>query len=369
MKRLKALIKMECKSAWIIGLYFMMINICIFAALQEAIIEIKQDYLLDGIRLAGNYTNIDGIFGQYTGVAIIAVIMYCIGFCLLVGFSFKQDKGHESSRFLKALPYTMQERILVKMGVGLGIYIVNALIWVIGLFVNRMQFFTQFKDILDVTMLGELVYTYFTPEFVGKLCIYFVLLTVAFYLFLILMQYLINPNIGSIVSAIFMFLSPTFIVVSATIYIENSMWLNYISKGLANLYLVIDHWVEYSVELKNGNIGYFNAPFQIGNMTSFMIGWGIIIGAEVAGILVLSKTYLLEKSDLFIGRTGFKLLYKIGVTVCGGLLMGDLYSMCTGNVHQAECYIAFIIGALISYFIVSKITNIGMPKQKKEVAA
>lgn len=366
MKRLKALIKMELPSAVVIGLYFLVINFISFALIQD-----NMNYVDNSIKSMGMRGFIESVryrsfMSQVSDILIFTTVMYGIGLCILVLVSFAKDKQYETGRFLKALPYTVRERNKVKIGVGLFVYLVNFGVLTVGILVLRAISMNRLNDFYEVTMLGELSGQSNSIDNLIRIFIVFFVICIGMYLFLIMMQYLINFNIGSVISSIFIILSPLFITYSLLIY-GNFIPHTYM-RVISFITMIYEgprysHWI-------NGNGNVHLAHYEImGDITIYLMVWGVLILVSILGIHKFSRNNIVEKNDQFISYKWFRYIYLIGVALCGGLLFSDLYAIFLDRRNLFIVGIVQIIGSILSFLIAYKIVHIGAIRNKKVVKA
>ena len=364
MKRLKPLIKMELPLVLIGGIAFFAINCLAFAMIQFDITSGFEQYILWGI---DDY--VDGhAIGQWNDLFrhVLLLVTIAYGFVLigLVSASFRLDKDHEIGRFLKALPFTMRERVFVKIGLAMSSFLINFCILSVGMFVLRSKVYKVYREVFDVTNIEGAVRQIFSVGFIAKCLLFLFLICVGFYLFLVLMQFMMSHNIGSVVSSVFIFFSPLFLVQSMIELVEDKynsflIWLAYIVAELLEGpreigFLMVDGILCDRYEYIDGCIEYVGF-------------WGLFIVIMLIAINRLSRTYSVEKSDIFINNKVFRMIYMIGVAICGAFLVADIYILVLNREVNIVCYIVLIVGLVISGVVSYKISHIGLTKRPQEV--
>lgn len=338
MRQLKALIKMELGPALWIGIYFIGVNILGLGRFQSSINAIESD---DTILYA--------LYG-FKDIMCSTIFFYVIGFALYVFFSFMKDKNHASSRFLKALPYTMKERMLVKIGVALGTYVVSYIVLIGGIFALRIRMLNIVRELKGASTIRELAEAMLSISQINKRLVCLLIVSIAIFLFFIWMQYVINPRFGSVMSSILILLAPWFIL-------ENILMLlsPYFIRG--SIPEEIEHSIMGLLDILN-NMVYIDTTKDI---QGYLFLWGCMIILLITGLISSCKhNNKIEKSDLFISQPIFRKIYILGVTVCGGLLLTDLYIMFSIDSRQEIERVLLVMGCIISFIIVYKITHKGL---------
>lgn len=360
MKRLKSLVKMELPVAFIMTIYFVVINIIGLAITQNNISNIWEYYLKRGIKTAHMDEIATGFPNMLNGTMIFVSVMYGIGLCLLVYLSFLKDKNHETSRFLKVLPYTIKERVQVKVGIGLMSYFIGILTLIPVMFLLRARFIDLFEEIYNVTNLHLISKQLLSGSYVGKRILILAVLGFAIYLFLVMMQYLMSHNIASILSGCFIGLSPVFIYYSLTAW---RIYSPMVEEFLGVIYMGPIERVQIALERTEYGINYLSYN-SIGDIKNYLLFWIAISMLCYGGIIQFSESYALEKSDCLITHSIFRWIYIIGVTVCGALLIEDIYILATAY-RDGASLLVLIVGLIISFIIAYKISYIGMNKSRK----
>ena len=364
MKRLKPLIKMELPSALIIGIIFFVINCLAFAMIQIDITSGFEQYIIWGINDYIESHNIGQWNDLFRHVLLLVTVLYGCSFVGLVCASFRVDKDHETGRFLKALPFTMRERVFVKIGLAMISFLINFVILSIGMFFLRAKVYTVYREVFEVTNIEGAVRQIFSVGFIAKSLLFLFLICIGFYLFLVTMQFMMSHNVGSVVSSVFIFFAPLFLLAS-------------IIELIGDRYRGFFSWLGYVVvELLRGPIetGFLMVDGEICGRYQYIDGcieyvgfWSIFIAIMLIAINRLSRTYSVEKSDIFIGNKVFRGIYMVGVAVCGAFLLADAYILVLNREVNIICYIILIVGLVISSVVSYKIGHIGMMKRHQEV--
>lgn len=364
MKRLKPLIKMELPSALIVGIIFFLINCLAFAMIQFDITSGFEQYIIWGVNDYIEGHNIGQWNDLFRHVLLLVTVLYGCSFVGLVCASFRTDKDHETGRFLKALPFTMRERVFVKIGLAMSSFLINFVILSVGMFFLRAKVYTVYREIFEVTNIEGVVRQIFSVGFIAKSLLFLFLICIGFYLFLVTMQFMMSHNVGSVVSSVFIFFAPIFLLAS-------------IVELIGDRYRGFINWLGYVVvELLRGPIetGLLMVDDRICEEYQYIDGcmeyvgfWSIFILIMLIAISRLSRTYSVEKSDIFINNKVFRVIYMVGVAVCGAFLLTDAYILVLNREVNIICYIVLLVGLVISGVVSYKIGHIGMMKRHQEV--
>ena len=268
MKRLKALIKIELPSTLLVTLYFIVVSLGLLIATQGEMADKEGECLFQGFVNIARYQNMLNCNDIFLWVRFKGTILFLIGCALLVYSSFRKDKDYEIGRFLKSLPYTTKERLLVKVGMHLGSLLIGILTFGIGMSVVNHQAMNRFRYIYEGISGGELHLQIMTSHIINGALIFFA----PIYLSRSLLNYF-RSFIGNIIDAICVFLKQL-IRVEGKITIAHRF-----VKGR-----------EYSV--------YIDAV--LGSIKPYVIGYGTCIIIILGLIYVFHKRYKLEESDLMI---------------------------------------------------------------------
>ncbi|MBU3804904.1 MAG: hypothetical protein H9872_09145 [Candidatus Cellulosilyticum pullistercoris] len=372
MKRLKALIKMELRPALLIGAYFLLVDLWILLSIQGRIQNAWRGFLTNGIKSISLYDGGIRVADIFVENMIYIMLLSIIGMIALVYSSFKNDKSIEIGRFLKSLPYTMRERCLTKMGVGIGTFTVTYIFYAVGMLALHMSYLNKFSEVYEVTVFSEVYHQIFDRgELIQGLILVYIG-CIAIYLFCMMFQYLVSNRLGGIIVAALVYISPLFIINSICGYM-NARYENIIYKlaEWVNELMIIPaylSWGEVGINVNTATTISRDTIEQyayINLMGYKIIFYGIIALLSLMFILKLCVVERIEKSDYFIPSKCFRRIFVCGVTVCGGLLLGDIYFIYSNETNMWIAYGLLILGGLISFLIAKKIASIGMKKEKE----
>ena len=377
MKRLKALIKMELKPALLIGAYFLLVDFFVLLTIRERIQGTWREFLLSGIKNFMGYNEGIRIADVFTESMLYIMLFSIVGMMALVYGSFKNDKSIEIGRFLKSLPYTMRERCLVKMGIGIVTFTLTYIFYAIGTIVLHISCLNRFSEVYKITILSEVYNQIFDRGELIKILVLVYVGCIAIYLFCMMFQYIVSNRLGSIIVAILVYLSPVFIANSLSAYVS-SRYTNVIyediiyplTEWLNDLMIIVGYKgygeiginTSTTVPISDGITANYTYVGLIGHR---MVFYGVIALISLGVILKLCVAERVEKSDYFIPSKCFRGIFICGVTICGGLLLGDIYCIYSTETNMGILYGLTTLGGIISFLIARRIASIGMRKGKE----
>lgn len=372
MKRLKALIKMEMKPALLVGIYFLIVNLISIGMTRGNIASSWRGFLINGIEGFIGDRTATVMSHAFIGNMIFVMLFNIIGMLLMVYVSFKNDKSIEVGRFLKSLPYTMKERCLTKVGVGISVFTVTYLLFTVGMVILRIQCLNQFNEVYKVTAYAEVYQTFLTSNTLLQTLLLGYIVCVGIYLFTVMFEYLISPNLASIIVAALVYLSPVFITVSLEFYIPGMFkgLFEQMTYWLQEL-LIILGYERRGIIIAQMNAAAMDSTYNVAQVAYIgLIGYkiafyGVVALVSLFGILRFSQKNCMEQSDLFIPFKGFRNIFIAGVTVCGGLLAGDIYCVYNNTESMIMAYAILMIGGIVSFLIARKIASIGIKKTRE----
>lgn len=372
MKRLKALIKMEMKPALLIGIYFLIVNQITLGVIRGRLVSSWREVLINGIGGFIDDRAVTAMSHSFMDNMIFMMLFSIIGMLLMTYVSFKNDKSIEVGRFLKSLPYTMKERALTKVGVGVSVFTVTYLIFAAGMAALRMQGINQFSEICKVTAYSGVYQEFLTSSMLLQTLLLGYIVCIAVYLFSVMFEYLISPNLGSILVAGLVYLSPVFITVSLDFYMP-SMFKGVLYQMIYWLQELLgifgyERWANITVQMNTAAMASTNNIGQVAyiGLTGYkLVFYGVIALASLIGILRFSQKNCMEQSDIFIPSRGFRNIFIAGVTLCGALLAGDIYCIYSSAASMIMAYAVIALGGIVSFLIAKKIAFIGIKKRRE----
>ena len=370
MKRLKALIKVEIKPVLLIGLLFLIANIIGFIGIQSQLSSNWREYLIGGLAGHFNWYWLVDIIGRgfFSTIGIVSII-YMGLIITLVFASFRYEKSVEVSRFLKSLPYTQRERCLVKIGVGSGAITIGMLVFLAELIYLRHYSMNLFAEIMEITALGSMATEIFSLEkILGAVALAYVVLMSA-YLFMVMVQYMVSHRMAAIIIGILSALAPLFII-EVSMALFDISWASNIGQVARSIVYVMASFVSSATVY--GNEGVYGYYGHVSYLTGFIYHLAFYVGVMIAsllGILYFAKANRLENSDLLIPNPVVRVIFMVGVSMCGGLSISGLLNIFFGGVllmaNPLPIVILFGIGVVISFLIAKKIAFIGIKKRKE----
>lgn len=372
MKRLKALIKVEIKPALLIGILFLVANLLGFLQIQGRINGMWRTYLNGGLTGYFDWNGLINIIGgTLFEASFIVGILYMVLLIALVFASFRYEKSVEISRFLKSLPYTERERCLVKISVGVAVSAIGMLVYMVCLLYLRHYSIGLFKEIIEVTSLGSIVEEIFNLGKLLKMLALTYVVLIAGYLFMMMVQYMVSNRLAGIVIGILSAMAPLFIVQAFMDVFELSWhsWIGRVVDGLTYLMVFFTGYVNLFSLSPDTYYGSYTYLSGFGYHMAFYVAIIVLI---VIVILYFTKTNRLENSDLLMPHPVVRIIFMIGVSVCGGLsscyILRAFFGSILFTAPIVPTIVLFIVGMMISFFIAKKIAYIGI-KKRKEVKA
>lgn len=369
MKHLRPLVKMELRHTVLMMIYFVLIGIISIVSVEQSIQSIIVEELTYGIRRAFEYqrctTRWGDLFRENIQFYTIAAI---VGMLILIYISYRHDKNHEMSRFLKSLPYTVQERYLVKVTVGTSLFTICYVLYSIAMIISRTNYLNQTKDIYEVTVLSGIYPELFSSSQLIKLLLVVYVKVMACYFIGIFFEYIISVNFASLLIAVLVTLSPLFIILSIEWRISRGGYIPIWDEIVNYVYATIVGGLNYAnVVIETGILNHNNIYFNYMDLFGARIGTFLIIIAVCIGLtLKLCKSHRLETADILIPSKVFRGIFIIGVTVCTSLLASDLYYIYSGSFEGMSNILA-LLGGISGLLIAWKIAHIGIRKERSKV--
>lgn len=285
----------------------------------------------------------DIVVNNYSSLWIMIFIPLVICAAILVGDEFSGKKYE----IFSAMPFTREEIVINKWFMGIMTFLIPLLISYLMLVIN----FSLNKDILA----GVLSYTMIFKWLIFNALEYSFVFT-----FIMLIEFLTGKNIlGGIIGTIFLFLpiGLCMLLTMSTQFISNYVKVDYLERIAARATLVL-----YNVDIFKEDNSFPSLWIRI-----------IILIAAIVICLLLSiyafKKYSLENIGFIVAFNKLEVIFKIGVSICFGLLFSSIYNGFltdkANNVDAAQVhmYMAFtitiaLIGCLVTYFTVNKIIEI-----------
>ena len=350
---------MELPLARGILIYFLVINLIDLIGIRNGMYGLRRRMITQPIFRTDNLYWIDDAMRQFNSTIIFTIFLYGIGTMILVLKSFSQDKENDTGRFLMLLPYTLKERMKVKLGMGFSALLIGVMTLGSGMFIQRIQAKFILMDVVDGQILKMAFEEYITIGYIMKIMLVIFLSGVGFYLFLVMMQYIINYKVSCMISSILIFYAPLFILFNC----KNFECLKYnkiVDRGIDLIIKLLLGPIEDLSFRSEPNVRHTIDALCIGSIENYTICWCVLIVMMAIGIFKLSKTFSIDRNDIFIPNKVFRWIYVVGFTVCGSLLMGDIYLLFAFEQTKPLFYLFVLVGFVISGFIGFKIGHIGL---------
>ncbi len=363
MKNIRALIEVEARPSIMMGIYFLIVNIGGILLASLGVQMGFQKYLRYG-------KAVEDISGEIFLPIMPGVVFFTFfGMIILIYFQFKHDKSIDIGRFLKALPYTNMQRCLVKAVTGILSFSVPFVVFSVGLIALRSHAVLKFKESYSVVSYERVIASINSLENLAYLLMLVYVVYTAVYLFLFMVQYLMNNNIGSLVVSILSLAAPAFIVISAG---EIYRFPYYARIKYDRLFLPI-----YSITVQRRTF-----VFESGTMKKYTLLWSYIedigtkmlIGAVIGllcGIVIyqVAKKSKIEDADVLIPHLVSRWIFIIGVSVCAAFLVADISKFLILPLIMDDVtvmtQVMLLIGGVVGFIIAKKIGHIGTVSKKR----
>lgn len=366
---MKALVKHELRNIWAVILYFVgCLGIGVWrvgASLQDS----YETYMWSGYRMDLD-TNLIRILTRESDIYILAI---GIGLMLLIYLQFKDNKSIQVSSFIKSLPYTNEQICKVKLGCGILGFTVPFVLAYGSIMVLAIEAKSWLSVIEQVSPIGKELARL---NSLGNVALYGVLvysITILVYLFGFWMQYIINPNVASIVISGLVIVAVPFVVAITAGYAEIMVRADEgIRKVFNALYEVLyipgylQQGYHRGYEIWIGNRG--NEYESIYNLVQIDgLGYKVLfiillIGVCLLAIHICVKSYRAENQEGFVSHKWAENVFKIGVIISS---MAAAVMLMTGlinidfEMHKVSLHLVMIVAGAIGYFITNKICKIG----------
>lgn len=293
------------------------------------------------------------ILALFTILSIIQIFM-----------QFRSEKNQEIGRFLKSLPVRKEEFFKVKLVSGVVNLTLAFIVLAIGTIIVRNNNMFWIKDIYSISTISA---PFIQVDGVASLLkeiglIYLVVLS--FYTFLFMIQYTFTNVVGGIVTGILVWLSPAFIIISSIFTLERfisipiSGRINMFAEWLLPWAYPLDY--DYNTLFANLNgwdLGGISIIEKLG--IKYIICLGLILFNMIISYK-FNKTSKIEDENKIIAFKSTRNIFKLGVTICSGLLISTILSGILMIRISNIIYILFmLLGGSIGYFISRRITQVG----------
>lgn len=291
----------------------------------------------------------------FTSISIVQIFM-----------QFRSEKNQETGRFLKSLPVKKEEFFKIKIVTGLINLTLAFIVLAVGLVIVRNNNMFWIKDTHALSYASK---AFIKADGVGNLLkqaglMYLVVLS--FYTFLFMIQYTFTNVIGGIVTGILVWIAPIFIAISSMYTLENlgsvKIYNTPFMAAISNYSELLLPWI-YVFEQDYNILPYgikLGSMFTIPSLGLKYIICLLLILVNIIVAYKFNKSSKVENENKVIVFKGTRNIFKLGVTVCSGLLvsviLGDIMMMQISNIVYV---VLVVLGGAIGYWISDKISKVG----------
>lgn len=303
------------------------------------------------------------------GTTEVGLLLFVILAIVQIFMQFRSEKGQEIGRFLKSLPIKREEFFKIKLITGIINLSLAFLVLAIGIIIVRNNNMFWIKDIYSLSIIAE---PFMKADGVLSLLkdlglVY--LIVINFYTFLFMIQYTFSNVVGGIVIGCLVYLAPIFIAIASMFSLEKltstvkirNLWIygiDQISRWLLPWTYAFEYENTTWIVDKNGmGIGGIDVIENLG------IKYLIILVLILVNILIaykFNKSSKVENENMVIPFKTSANIFKVGVTICSGLLVSAILGEIMRIQMSSIIYILFmVLGSFIGYVISNKITRVG----------
>ncbi len=311
----------------------------------------------------GIYGNEALIQSSLRYISDMTFVLFTMLSAVQIFMQFKSEKDQEVGRFLKSLPVKKEEFFKIKLITGIINLTVAFIVLTVGIIIVRNNNMFWIKDIYSISAMAE---PFIVADGVVSLSkeiglIYLVVLS--FYCFLFMVQYTFTNVIGGIVTGVLVWLGPVFIVF-ASLYTLDFFFHSPVFRHIEDFAVWLFPWSYpfehiYSTILMSGDrvLGRISTieHLEIKYIISFVL---IIVNILIAYNFNKSSKVENENKVIVFKSTGN--IFKLGVTICSGLLVSTVLSgILMIRIHGLIYILLILLGGFIGYLISNKITQVG----------
>ena len=314
----------------------------------------------------GIYGNRAQIQDSLRDIAAIILVGFTIVSVVQIFMQFRSEKDQEVGRFLKSLPIKREEFLKIKLVTGLINISVAFVVLALGIVIVRNNHMFWIRDIHSISIVSS---PFIKADGLGSLLkeIGFIyLIVLSFYTFLFMVQYTFTNTIGAIVTGILVWLAPAFIIASISggvisKFIIPSVVLNTMDRFSWWL-LPWTYAFRYSSNIILEDIHGRNLAriSSIDNLEIKYIICLLLVLINIGLAYKFNKSSKVENENMIIAFKSTRIIFRIGVTICSGLLVSLILDQIIGMQMHASLYILSILtGGVIGYLISRKIAKVG----------
>lgn len=283
---------------------------------------------------------------------------------------FRPEKNQETARFLGSLPIKKEEFFRIKLTIGIISLSIAFMILILGIIIVRGSNMYWIRDIYMVSQVPE---PYMIVDGVMNLLsiiglIYLIVLN--FYSFLFIVQYTFSHVVGGIVAGILTWLSPIFISLASIVSIERADPFSAAEGIYIRCFNFASEWLLPWLYPLDYNYNYFSATYggigqqNVGIIDNLWIKYLILLVFISVNIIIgskLNQKSRLENENMVITFKSLRTIFKIGVTICSGLLLSIAITEVVNIPVSNTMYLFLLfVGGIIGYFISNKIVQAGV---------
>lgn len=334
--------------------------------------------IMFSVSLNGGYEMIfsNGIYGNQAliqeslrEIAGMTLVSFTILSIMQIFMQFRSEKGQEIGRFLKSLPIKKEDFFKVKLVTGVINITLSFIVLAIGIIIVRNNNMFWIRDIYSISMVSA---PFIKVDGVASLLkeiglIYLIVLS--FYTFLFMVQYTFTNVVSGIVTGVLVWLAPIFIINASMFTLDKFMSIPIFRSSIIGSITKFSEWLlpwiyafdyDYSTLLTDSNGMIVGRIRIIGNLQVKYIISLVLILVNIIIAYKFDKSSKVENEDKIIVFKSTRNIFKLGVTICSGLLVSTILSRIMGIQMHNIIYILFILlGGFIGYFISQKITKVG----------
>ena len=351
MKHLKPLIKIELKTALLMSIFFWGVSIFTVVTLNNYSQQFIYNNLMwgmDGFNVpSGQGAQSFQIYewgNMFNHCIDLSKYIIAIGILLLIYLSYRYDKNHEVGRFIKTLPYTTEQKYWVKIGVGIISFTIPYIVQSIVIVLLRKSFIIQMKEFYEVTNLSSLFANLYELKQLLLILTLNYLELIVWYLFVVMFQYIIMSNFGSIIGASIIAIAPIiirenihrFFSYTGRLYWKYIRLYDFLSGSRGDRAIITNR--------QGDSIEYINFG------ETRLVVLFIMILILLILTLYLCKEMYIENEDVLVPRRVFKYMYLIVTPIVCSLLLGSLYKCYTGK-GDIWFWLVTFIGGVLGFFL------------------
>lgn len=294
------------------------------------------------------------------------LVIFTVLSMVQIFMQFRAEKSQETGRFLKSLPVKKEEFFRIKLITGLVSLTLAFIVLAIGMIIVRSSNMFWIKDMYNISNTPEILIEADSVANLLKIVVLIYLVVLSFYTFLFMIQYTFTNILGAIVTGFLVWLAPIFIVISSIYTVEKLSFFDIYSSNLGNSIEAFSQWLQpwlYVLNFRYDLPAYgiqFGSILRISNLGLKYIISLLLVLVNITIAYKFNKNSKIENENKLIAFKSTRIIFKIGVTICSGLLVSIVLS----DAFMLEIPIIIdtlliLLGGSIGYLISRKITRVG----------